>query len=86
MRLTFLRDICLAGDSQKGGVASCIHKIPPAVVLPMWTGWCNGPTSSVRLCLLLASAHILGTFCLLLSCRALLPALDPAQEMPVVSA
>ena len=82
MRLSFLYENCLAADSQKGGVASCICMLPLTVLMPV----CNELTSFVRFCLHLANARILSTFCLLLSCRSSLLALQSAQELHLVSA
>ena len=82
MRLISLHENCLAADSQKGGVAPCTCMLPLTVLMPV----CNELTSFVRLCLHLANACILGTFCLLPSCRFSLLALQPAQELPLVSA
>ena len=82
MRLSFLYENCLAADSQKGGLASCVCMLPLTVLMPV----CDELTSFVRFCLHLAHACILGTFCLLLSCRSPLLALQPAQELHLVSA
>ena len=84
MRLTSLFEICLAVDSHMAGVASCIHKVPPTLLLPLQPVWCHGLTSFVTLCLILAIARILGASHLFPGCRTFLLALEPAQEMPLV--
>ena len=86
MRVTFLYEICLAADSQKGGVAACVCMLPLTFLTPVCMGRFDELTSFVRLCLHLANARILGTFCLLTSCRFSLLALQPAQKLPLVSA